>query len=217
MRWAYLGLVPYGNALALQRRLRERVRSGAPATLLLLQHPAVITLGRSTKPENLLVRRDELARRGVALEQVERGGDVTYHGPGQLVGYPIRRIDRSVRAHAAAMADAMTALLAGLGIEGWWRDDCPGVWTEAGKIGAIGIDARGGVAMHGFALNLSTDLEAYQMIVPCGLQAPVTSAQAVLGHEIELGIEVLARQLAPDLAARYGEAAYEVSPEEVEQ
>ena len=216
MRWAYLGVVPYREALALQERLRDRVRAeGAPATLLLLQHHPVITLGRSARPDNVLLRPGELARRGVELVQVERGGDVTYHGPGQLVGYPIRRVDRSVKAHAGAMAEAMVALLAELGIESCWRDDQPGVWTGAGKIGAIGIDARGGVAIHGFALNLATDLEHYQMIVPCGLQAPVTSARALLGAGADLDVERLARRLAADLIGRFGHEAVEVRPEEL--
>jgi lipoyl(octanoyl) transferase len=216
MRWSYLGLVDYADALALQERLRAAIASGAaPDTLLLLQHPPVITLGRSARLGHVLVSDEERRRRGVDLVRVSRGGDVTYHGPGQLVGYPVRAVGRLVRSHVRAMTDSIVAVLARLGIPGWWYEDRPGVWCAAGKIAAVGVDARGGVAIHGFALNVQTRLEDYAMIVPCGLQAPVTSVAAQLAAATP-GVEAVARLLARELCERYGGHADEVAPAALE-
>ncbi len=206
LAWSYLGRVDYGDGLELQRRARQAILSGEGVdTLLLLEHPPVITLGRSAREGNVLASPDELRRRGVALERTERGGDVTYHGPGQLVGYPVRRIGRGVKAHVQGMARAVIALLGELGVEAWWRDDHPGVWTGAGKVAAVGVDARGGVATHGFALNVSVDLEHYALIVPCGFSAPVASLQRLLPlEEQDLSLADLARRLAILLAREFG-------------
>jgi lipoate-protein ligase B len=214
MRWSYLGRVAYREALELQHRLRAAIRRGrAPDTLLLLEHPPVITLGRSARPENVLLDERELARRGVELVRVERGGDVTYHGPGQLVGYPVRLVGRAVRDHVQGMADAVAAVLARRGIEARWRADRPGVWTDRGKIAAVGVDARGGIAIHGFALNVSPDLGHFSMIVPCGVPgAAVTSIEETCGASPSLA--GLARELADLLARRwYGDEALQLPPE----
>jgi len=212
MRWCYLGRLEYQRALSLQERLRSGVLEGrTPATLLLLEHPPVITLGRSADARSNVLVSDERRRAlGVELCRVGRGGDVTYHGPGQLVGYPIRRVGRAVRPHVEGMAGAIGDVLGELGIESWWTDDRPGVWTRGGKIAAVGVDARGGVAIHGFAINVETDLSAFQMIVPCGLQAPVTSVSALLGEGAAPGLGDMARRMALALCARYGVAAQEV-------
>ncbi len=211
MRWAYLGRIGYHRALALQERLRAAILEGdgGAETLLLLEHPPVITLGRSARREHVLVSEEERAARAVELHQVGRGGDVTYHGPGQLVGYPVRRVGRGVREHVRAMTDAILALLARFGIEAYWEEDKPGVWCEAGKIAAVGVDARDGVAIHGFALNLCPRLEDFRMIVPCGLQAPVTSVAALVGERAP-SLEQAARILAGDLSARWRTAPREV-------
>ncbi len=218
LRWAFLGEVDYEEALALQLRLRDEILAGRRGdTLVLLTHPPVITLGRSARSTNVLVSHEQRRRRGVKLVRVERGGDVTYNGPGQLVGYPLRTVGRAVAAHVEAMVGAVTALLARRGIEGRWEDGRPGVWTDQGKIAAIGVDARGGVAMHGFALNLSTDLSAFQMIVPCGYAAPVTSVQALAGRDQTPELPQAARELAEGLAARLGVEPVEVDASHLEE
>jgi lipoyl(octanoyl) transferase len=218
MRWSYLGLIPYDAALALQEELRAGVSRGACLeTLLLLEHPPVITLGRSALSDHVLVSEVERQRRGVALAAVGRGGDVTYHGPGQLVGYPIRVVGKMVRSHVQAMVESIIALLRRLGIESWYDDGRPGVWCSVGKIAAVGVDARGGVAIHGFALNVSTRLADYGMIVPCGIQAPVTSIEALLGSSRTPSVEGAARLIAPDLCRRFGSPAVEVAPGQVRE
>ena len=201
--WTFLGEVEYEEALALQLRLREEILAGRRGdTLLMLSHPPVITLGRSARTSNVLVSHEERRRRGVKLVRVERGGDVTFHGPGQLVGYPLRRVGRAVAAHVEAMVGAVLEVLGRLGIEGRWEEGRPGVWTEGGKIAAVGVDARGGVAMHGFALNLHTNLSFFDMIVPCGHAAPVTSVEELLGRGAVPAMAKLTRELVTELAAR---------------
>lgn len=186
--WAWLGRVPYEQALRLQEQIRDQVAAGMAAeTLLLLEHEPVITLGRSADFANVLASPEELRRRGIAVVRTSRGGDVTFHGPGQVVGYPIFRLQRGVRAHVKAMADGILATLGALGIAGEWRDSRPGVWVGADKICAVGVHVRRRVAMHGFALNVNTDLAAFRTIVPCGLhQAGVTSMARLLGTTFEL-------------------------------
>ena len=209
--WAFLGEVEYEEALALQQRLREEILAGRRGdTLLLLTHPPVITLGRSARSSNVLISHEERRRRRVKLVRVERGGDVTFHGPGQLVGYPLRRVGRAVVAHVEAMVGALLEFLQRLGIQGRWEEGRPGVWTERGKIAAVGVDARGGVAMHGFALNLTTDLSSFDMIVPCGHQAPVTSVEDFLGRGAVPSLQEVARELVPELTTRFGRRPEEV-------
>ena len=209
--WTFLGEVEYEEALALQLRLREEILAGRRGdTLLMLSHPPVITLGRSARSANVLVSHDERRRRGVKLVRVERGGDVTFHGPGQLVGYPLRRVGRAVAAHVEAMAGAVLEVLGRYGIQGRWEDGRPGVWTERGKIAAVGVDARGGVAMHGFALNLNTDLSSFEMIVPCGYAAPVTSMEDFLGRGAAPAMAAVTEELVAELAMRLNQTPAEV-------
>lgn len=185
LSWRFLGTVPYRDALSLQLRLREELRDGSRQDLLLLlEHPFVITLGRSAQRENVLAPEEELAAAGISVHRVGRGGDVTLHGPGQLVGYPLRRLhSRNVRAHVLGVIEALRSYLErDFSLRTEWQRDNPGLWTEGGKIAAVGIDARGGVAMHGFALNLSIDLERFGLIVPCGLKRPVTSVARETGR-----------------------------------
>jgi lipoyl(octanoyl) transferase len=164
------------------------------------EHDPVITLGRRTRPEHLLLQPDVLAERGIEVCHATRGGEATYLGPGQLVGYPVVRLRRGVLAHVEGMASAVIAVLKGLGIDGEWRRTLPGVWVGAAKICAFGVQVRHGVSIHGLALNVSTDLQAFSSIVPCGLRdARVTSVAQVLGANPP-ALPELAEQLARSLA-----------------
>jgi lipoyl(octanoyl) transferase len=190
-RWRWLGRVPFAETVELQERLREDVLAGrAPETLLLCEHDPVITLGRSALAANVLASADELAKRGVSVHAASRGGDVTYHGPGQLVGYPILRLRSGVVAHVESMARGLARLLASLGVAAAWRRDTPGLWIDRGepnrpaKICAFGVHVRRRVSIHGFALNVTTALDAFSLIVPCGLSdVTVTSIANERGGE----------------------------------
>jgi lipoyl(octanoyl) transferase len=217
LQWVYLGQVSYHRGLLLQEMLRQEIRAGrCDDTLLLLEHPKVITLGKSAARDHVLCTSEDLERRGIGLVRVQRGGQVTYHGPGQLVGYPIRRIGRRIRAHIAGMAHGIICYLGRHGVVASYREEMPGIWTRAGKIAALGIDARFGVAIHGFALNVDPDLADYRLIVPCGAPHAVTSmgalrrglgvkeARAVSSRPIERGLmSSIAEELAQDLARAF--------------
>jgi lipoyl(octanoyl) transferase len=174
-----LGRVAYGDALALQRRLVEQRKAGEiPDQLLLLEHPHVITLGRNGSMQNVLASNDVLARAGVSFFPIDRGGDVTYHGPGQLVGYPIfdlREWRRDVGAYVRSLEQAIIDTVAEYGIEAGRIPKLTGVWVGERKIAAIGVHLSRWVTSHGFALNVNTDLSYFQYIVPCGLTKPVAS------------------------------------------
>ena len=180
-RVVWLGTgVDYREAWEQQRHIAgERAEARAPDTLLLLEHAAVYTAGRRAPPEHI---RGPLS---APLVETDRGGQVTYHGPGQLVGYPIvglGELGLGPRAYVRALEGALADTLAALGVETHTEDGLTGVWTARGKIAAIGVKISRGVAMHGFALNVSTDLAAYDSIVPCGIEdRPVTSVSHVLG------------------------------------
>jgi lipoyl(octanoyl) transferase len=162
------GSVPYGDALAWQRRLAEERIAGRQShdLLLLLEHPPVITLGRGSRDEHLL------AVDGVEVFEIERGGDVTYHGPGQLVGYPIIDLTgyrQDLHWYLRTLEDALIGALARLGIAAERNPGYTGVWTRGRKIASIGIHVKQWVTWHGFALNVTTDLSAFNRIVPCGI------------------------------------------------
>ena len=164
----------------------------------------MITLGRSADPAHVLASSGELARRGVAVAQASRGGDVTYHGPGQLVGYPVVRLRGGVVGHLRAMADGLAAVLAELGITARWRREAPGLWVERdgqrAKICAFGVNVQHRITVHGFALNVSSDLDAFRLIVPCGLRGvETTSIQQLTGTTPSL--EALADRVAASFAA----------------
>jgi lipoyl(octanoyl) transferase len=168
-----LGVVPYGEALELQRALADdRIHGRIPDTLLLLEHPAVITLGRGTKQTSLPVDAEALRRRGIEVFEIERGGDVTYHGPGQLVGYPIIDLQQhkpDLHWYLRQLEGALIGALGSLGIEAGRHQGYTGVWTGGRKIASIGIHVRQWVTWHGFALNVTTDLSPFSLIVPCGI------------------------------------------------
>lgn len=185
------GIVPYADALAVQTALAEaRWRGAAPDTLLLLQHPATVTLGRRASLEDVYRSEAELRASGIALERTTRGGLVTYHGPGQLVGYPVLKLHAlgpRVPDYVHGLEALLVECLAEIGVRAWRDDAHVGVWTPRGKIAQIGIAQSRGVTLHGFAVNLQPDLSAFELINPCGLrERGVTSARQLLGHEIDI-------------------------------
>jgi lipoyl(octanoyl) transferase len=216
----WLGLVPYGEALALQEQqlvARQTGREGD--VVLLLEHPPVVTLGRSTRRENLLASPDELAARGIELHEIARGGDVTYHAPGQLVGYPIvdlaARDARDVHAFLRQLEEALIEALATLAIAAERVEGKTGVFVQRKapgerlrKIASIGIGVRRWVTWHGFALNVSLDLSGFDVIVPCGLEGiDMTSVAAELeraGRSVPDDLDERARAaVSAALAARW--------------
>ncbi len=176
-----LGRVRYRQACELQRRLVERRKAQEiPDQLLFLEHPHVITLGRNAQPENIVAEEDVLRRAGVEVCETDRGGDVTYHGPGQLIGYPILDLGawkRDVAAYVGALEETIIGALAEFGVAAHREPGMRGVWTKNGKIAAIGVHISRWVTSHGFALNVTTDLDYFRFIVPCGLTKPVTSME----------------------------------------
>ena len=169
-----LGRMGYAEALELQRDIaRRRISGDIPQdVLLLVEHPPVVTLGRSSKQKNLISSPEFLASRGVELFEVERGGDVTFHGPGQLVGYPIfdlKRHKQDLHWYLRSVEEALIRTIGEYGIPGERSTGYTGVWTEGRKIASIGVHARDWVTWHGFALNVTTDLSFFDLIVPCGI------------------------------------------------
>jgi lipoyl(octanoyl) transferase len=184
-----LGRMAYAEALAIQQSIAEERKRGAGADhLLFVEHPHVVTVGRNGHEENILAPAEVLRRSGIGLHYTDRGGDVTYHGPGQIVGYPIvdlRDWKRDVGAYVRAIEQTIIDALADFGIIAERIPKLTGVWTQAkdgshAKVAAIGVHLSRWVSTHGWALNVTTDLRYFQYIVPCGLTKPVTS-MAVAG------------------------------------
>jgi lipoyl(octanoyl) transferase len=185
------GKMPYGEAWRLQRKIWQlRVEDRIPDTLILVEHPPVITLGKSGRMSNLLASEDELTRRGIELFRVERGGDITYHGPGQLVGYPIffiREAIAGVHAFVSKVEESLIQALAAHGIPAERKPKLTGVWVGDEKIAAIGIAVSKRVSFHGFALNVNTDLSQFELVNPCGIRDKgVTSMQRLLGRPVSM-------------------------------
>ncbi|MBI3935095.1 MAG: lipoyl(octanoyl) transferase LipB [Acidobacteria bacterium] len=181
-----LGRVPYRDAWALQRQWTELRRRGEiPDRLLLLEHPPVITLGRNALREHLLSSPEVLAAEGIEVVETNRGGDVTFHGPGQLVGYPIldlSRIRKDVVWYVRTLEEGILRTLQELDLAAGRRAGMTGVWVGESKVAAIGIHISRWITSHGFALNVETDLGSFRHIVPCGIAAyPVTSLRELLG------------------------------------
>ena len=185
-----LGRIRYGPALDLQRRAHEeRVRDERPDSFFFCEHEPVITMGKSGKNQNLLVSQGELARRNVDYFEVERGGDLTYHGPGQLVGYPIFKLGRlrEVQGFVRKMEAALIEAIGAFGIAGEQRKDHAGVFVRGAKIASIGAAVRSGVTLHGFALEVCTDLDYYRLINPCGMPGvETTSVAREAGRDVSL-------------------------------
>ena len=184
----HLGTMPYAEALEYQRAIaRARISGEIPQdVLLLVEHPPVVTLGRASRDERYLLESPEhLASRGIELFEVERGGDVTFHGPGQLVGYPIidlKRHRQDLHWYLRTLEAALIEALAAFGIVAERNVGFTGVWTQGRKIASIGVHARNWVTWHGFALNVTTDLSYFDVMVPCGIEAvTMTSIARELG------------------------------------
>jgi lipoate-protein ligase B len=190
IRW--LGSIDYASAWQLQRNLVQQRREDAiPDTLLLLEHrPPVITLGRSAHAEHLLALPQQLQQMGIQLVETDRGGDIIYHGPGQLVGYPIldlRRHGKDVHLYLRTLEEAIVVALSRFGIAAHRKEGLTGVWVGEEKIAAIGIKVSHWITMHGFALNVCPDLRHFELIVPCGIRDKgVTSLQRLLEREVTL-------------------------------
>ncbi len=184
-----LGRVEYGEAYRLQKEAELAVRERrAPDTLLLVEHPHVLTIGRRAKPEAILASPEELAARGVTVHETNRGGKMTYHGIGQVVGYPIINLspDREdVHKYVRDLEEALMRAMGDFGIEAFRVEGLTGVHTSRGKVAAIGVHIARWVTTHGFALNVNADLSYFNLIVACEGE-PVTSMKELLGREIRL-------------------------------
>jgi lipoyl(octanoyl) transferase len=220
IQYLYLGHVGYDDGLRLQAEVAElRLEGRVQNVLLLLEHPPVLTLGRNAKRENVLASDELLASRGVTLHEINRGGDVTYHGPGQLVGYPIFDL-RSLKNASGGrlgpvdfvrmMEEALIRLCGVYGVRAGRVAGLTGVWcgdARERKIGAIGIHVARGITSHGFAFNVRTDLRDFQLINPCGItDRTVTSLDREVAHADSLpGLEEIAHQAARQFGLVFGE------------
>jgi lipoyl(octanoyl) transferase len=197
-----LGAMRWGAAYALQAELvGQRQRGEIGDQLLLVEHPHVVTMGRNGQAAHLLASAEVLAATGIEHYETNRGGDVTYHGPGQLVGYPIIQLSewkRDVHAYVRALEEVIIRVLADFGLAGERVAGATGVWTGGAKICAIGVHLSRWVSSHGFALNVATDLQYFQYIVPCGLTKPVTSLR-------QLGVAASMEEVKTAVRRRFAE------------
>jgi lipoyl(octanoyl) transferase len=231
IEYLYLGRVPYEEGLQLQAEIAaKRFENRVDNVLLLLEHPPVLTLGRNGRRENVLASDDLLAQRGVTLHEINRGGDVTFHGPGQLVGYPIFDLRSLVNGKGGRLGpvdfvrmieEALIRLCGVYGVRAARIAGLTGVWctaeaglldedmpaTKARKIGAIGIHVSRGITSHGFAFNVTTDLRDFQLINPCGItDKPVTSLEHEIPEGVSLpGLEEIAHQAARQFGQVFGQ------------
>ncbi len=228
IEYLYLGRVPYDEGLRLQAEIAAlRLAGRVDNVLLLLEHPPVLTLGRNARRENVLASDELLAQRGVTLHEINRGGDVTYHGPGQLVGYPIFDLRSLQNAKGGRlgpvdfvrmMEEALIRLCGGYGVRAGRIAGLTGVWcgglldgeapgSKDRKIGAIGIHVSRGITSHGFAFNVTTDLRDFQLINPCGItDKPVTSLEREIPEGVRLpGLEEIAHQAARQFGQVFGQ------------
>lgn len=186
-----VGLTPYGEALELQRMRRDSVeKADAPNTLFLLEHKPVITLGRKAELSHLLRTKDELTAMGIDLFEVDRGGDVTYHGPGQMVAYPILNLNQwrpAIRWYLRSLEEVLIRQLLGYGLPAGRMEGYTGVWVNGAKVAAIGIGIHNWITFHGIALNVRPDMAHFGLIVPCGIaDKPVTTLEQLLGKTPEM-------------------------------
>jgi lipoate-protein ligase B len=194
----------YDRALRLQMRISDAKKRGfVEDVLLLLEHPPTITLGRNGKWNHLLVSEQTLAERGIVRREVDRGGDITYHGPGQLVGYPILELqtgERDVHRYMRNLEDLILRIMNSYGIRGTRRDRFTGVWTDSGKIAAMGVHISRWITRHGFALNVNTDVAGFDLIIPCGISgAGIASMASILNRALYM--EEVASRLIPSFGA----------------
>lgn len=189
--WLDLGLMPYEPAFAIQERILEaRMRDRLPSTIILQENSSVFTIGRTGSRSSILASADELQRLGIEVLEVNRGGDITYHGPGQLIVSPLLYlgdVDLNANQYLHRLEDVLIDLLSTLGILTYKKKDYPGVWWNQAKIGAVGIAVKHGYTFHGFSLNVNLDLAPFNLINPCGVsQMLITSLHQILGHEIPM-------------------------------
>lgn len=214
MQATWLGRLGYGEASALQHGIAERRATDAiPDTVLLLEHDPVYTLGRRATDAEVLLDPEALAERGIAVEHTDRGGRVTYHGPGQLVGYPIIDLGASADlvGYVRALERALIATAADHGVAATTLEGLTGVWVGDEKLAAIGVHVSRGITTHGFALNITTDLDAFNGIVPCGIvDKGITSLAALTGSALR--VEDVARAAAEHLAVELGRSLSVVGP-----
>ena len=221
-----LGLVPYNSACNLQKKLvRARKYGATPDVLLICEHPHVITLGRNGRDENLLASNQLLAQMDVEFHATNRGGDITYHGPGQIVGYPILDLAehrRDIRWYVSQLEEVMIRATADFAVSARRVEGQHGVWVDSGasraeeKIGALGVHLSRWVTSHGFAYNVSTDLRYFDLIVPCGIAGKhATSLERAIGAEVDR--EQVAQNLILHFGRVFERAMVPVSPSELEE
>jgi lipoate-protein ligase B len=187
-----LGLIEYGEAYLLQRRLLQQKLDGEiPDSLLLLEHPPTFTIGKSGRIENILISKEELSKEGISLFFVDRGGDVTYHGPGQFVAYPIldlRNRGRDVHKYVRDLEEIILRTLSSFSINGCRDPNHAGVWVNNEEVASIGLSLKRWTSMHGFAINVSTKMEHFSLINPCGfLDRRATSISKLLNRKVSVG------------------------------
>lgn len=204
MLFCKLGTVDYAQALALQKTLQaKRIAGEIRDTVLLLEHHRVLTLGRSSQEHHVLASREALEAKGISVHEVGRGGDVTYHGPGQLVAYPIIDLKpdrRDVRKFVWSLEETMIRVCADFDLDATRTEGLNGAWIGERKIGAVGVRISRWVTMHGLAINANTDLSDFELIVPCGIRD-----KAVTSLSLELGREVTVDQVVEPLARHFAE------------
>jgi lipoyl(octanoyl) transferase len=216
VEWCFLGSVPYDEGVRLQEGVRRALKDGeGPERLLLLEHPPVFTLGRNAGDGEVTAGAEWLAERGIAVHETDRGGQATYHGPGQLVGYPILNLSpdrRDVRRYVQDLCEVLVRTLAELGVEAAPRPSPHvGVWVGEEKIASLGVHLSRWITTHGFALNVTTDVSAFGGIVPCGLPGiSLTSIERLTGNAG--AVEDVARRLVPHFAAVFDRELMEAAP-----
>jgi lipoyl(octanoyl) transferase len=203
-----LGLVPYSDGLAMQERIRARRQNGEiPDALLLLEHPPTYTVGRRAAAEELPFPESFYAAKGIEVHPTDRGGRITYHGPGQLVGYPVMAV-QDVIEHVRAMERAIAAALGEIGIEGRGRvedgPDYTGVWVQERKIASIGVHVSRGVSTHGFAVNVENDLEPFSWVVACGLPDVTMTSLAAEAPQAREGLRCFRKRIAHAFCREHG-------------
>ncbi|MXW43908.1 MAG: lipoyl(octanoyl) transferase LipB [Candidatus Dadabacteria bacterium] len=204
-----LGTVPYEKALEYQENLlAKRIAEEIQDSLILLEHPPTITTGRKGNTENLLVREEYLKKHGISFVYASRGGDITFHGPGQIVGYPILNLKNhgmDIRKHLRMIEEMIIRTLRDFNIEGRRIDGVTGVWVKRSKIASIGIAIRKWVTYHGFALNVSTNLDYFELILSCGItDVRITSIGSWLGNEEEVKMDDVTRSVIKNFMGVFG-------------
>lgn len=204
-----LGTVPYEKALEYQENLlAKRIAEEIPDSLILLEHPPTITTGRKGNTGNLLVRKEYLEKHGISFIHASRGGDITFHGPGQIVGYPILNLknhEMDIRKHLRSIEEVIIRTLSDFGIEGRRIDGITGVWVKKSKIASIGIAIRKWVTYHGFALNVSTNLDYFELILSCGItDVRITSIGSWLGNEENVRMDDVTRSVIKNFMGVFG-------------